>query len=139
MDTGNNVVAINNDLGITWLPERRVEDSPLLRDVDLFAAEHGVDLAVQIDFIRQREEQRQRLVRDALLRVIEVDPVRLDRHRLPALRIGRKEIAQHRAGLRLPVGIQRPPLRGLRNKRHLHSFLPSPVSQERGRGVRITF
>ena len=71
-----------------------VQDGPVLRDVDLLAAEHGVDPRSQAGFLGQLQEKLERFVGDAILRVVEVEPDRLDRHALAALGIIREELAQ---------------------------------------------
>ena len=48
-----------------------MEDRAILGEVDLFAAEHRFDPLSQARFIRQFEEERQRLAGDALLRIVE--------------------------------------------------------------------
>ena len=71
------------------MPLRRaqghVQDGPVFRDVDLLAAEHGVDPRPQAGFLGQLEEELEGFVGDAILRVIEVEAHRLGRHPLAAL------------------------------------------------------
>ena len=74
-----------------------VQDGAVLRDVDLLAAEHGVDPRAQAGFLGQLQEQLERLVGDAVLRVVEVDARRLGRHALAALGIVREELREDAA------------------------------------------
>ena len=57
----------------------------VLGDVDLLAAEHGVDAAAQAGFLGQLQKQLQRFVGDAVLRVVEEEARGLGRHPLAAL------------------------------------------------------
>ncbi len=49
----------------------------VLRDVDLVPAEHRIDLLSQTRLLGQLDQQLQRLVVDAVLRIVEKDPARL--------------------------------------------------------------
>ena len=66
-------------------------------DVDLLAAEHRVDPRAQAGLLGELDEEAQRLVGDAVLRVVEVDPRGLRRQALAARRIVREELAQMHA------------------------------------------
>ena len=52
-------------------PQGHVQHGAILGDVDLLAAEHGVDAAAQVALVGESAEQRDRLVGDAVLRVVE--------------------------------------------------------------------
>ena len=84
-----------------------VQDGPVLRDVDLLAAEHGVDPRSQAGFLRQLQEELEGLVGDAILRVIEEDAHGLGRHPLAALGIIREELPQVQFPDCLMVGASR--------------------------------
>ena len=71
-----------------------VQDGALLRDVDLLAAEHGVDPRPQAGFLGQLKQKLEGFVGDAILRVIEKDAHSLGRHPLAALGIVREQIAE---------------------------------------------
>jgi hypothetical protein len=49
-----------------------VQDRTVFRDVDLLAAEHGVNALAQAGFIGELQEQLEGFVSDAVLRVIQV-------------------------------------------------------------------
>ena len=57
--------------------QRHVQDGPVFRDVDLLAPEHGVDARPQAGLLGQLQQQLERLVGDAILRVVEVEARRL--------------------------------------------------------------
>ena len=58
--------------------QRHVQHGALLGDVDLLAAEHRVDALAQPDSSASSQQQLQRLVGDAVLRVVEIDAGGLD-------------------------------------------------------------
>ena len=74
--------------------QRHVQHGAVLGDVDLVAAEHRVDALAQARLLGQLQQQLERLVGDAILRVIEIDARRLDRQALAALRIVGEELPQ---------------------------------------------
>ena len=65
-----------------------MQHRPILRDVDLLAAKHGVDVLPQARLLGQRDQQPQRLVGNAVLRIIEEDSRALGRESLAAPRVG---------------------------------------------------
>jgi hypothetical protein len=71
-----------------------VEDGPVLRDVDLLAAEHGVDPGAQAAFLRQLQKEFERFLGNAILGVIEVDANRLGGHALAAFGIIREKLPE---------------------------------------------
>ncbi len=71
-----------------------MQDRAVLRDVDLFTPEHGVDPRLQIGILGQSQEQLEGLVGDAILRVIEEDAQVLCRHPLAALGIIREQLSE---------------------------------------------
>ena len=58
---------------------RDVQDGAVLGDVDVLAGEHRVDPLPQPRLLGQRDKQPERLVRDPVLRVVEVETRRLER------------------------------------------------------------
>ena len=67
---------------------RRVQDGPVLGDVDSLSTEHGLeDPLAQTRPPRERDQERNRVVRDAVLRVVEVETGGLD----VRVRIGRED------------------------------------------------
>ena len=61
---GHDVVAVDVDALALRRPQRDVEHGPVLGDVDVLAAEHGVDAVAQAAVLGQRDEEPQRLVGD---------------------------------------------------------------------------
>ena len=74
--------------------QRRVQHGALLGDVDLVSAEHRVDALAQSAVLRQRHQQAQRLIGDAVLGVVQIQSRRFRAHALAAPRIFREEIAK---------------------------------------------
>ena len=70
---GHDVLAVDHDRRAARRAQRDVEHGAILRDVDLLAAEHGVDAGAQAAVLGQADEQRQRLVGDPVLRIVEID------------------------------------------------------------------
>ncbi len=130
MHQGDNVVAINNDLGRLWVTEGGVQNRALLGDVDLFTTEHLVDVRFEVSFIGEGEEQRQGLIGQALLGVIKVDALRVDRHRHSAIGIGGEEIAKVRLRIGRCVVGEGTPFRRLRNQGHNWSSFHVPLDAD---------
>ena len=64
----------------------------VLGDVDVFTPKHGVDPLAKATLASQVEQQRQGLVGQPMLRVIEPDAGRLGHHALAAVRVSREEV-----------------------------------------------
>ena len=75
-------------------PQGNVERGPLLGHVDLLAAEHGIDAPGQATFLGQPEQQMNRLVGDAMLRVVEIETGGLGGQTLAAARVVGEELAK---------------------------------------------
>ena len=71
VDVGHDVFAIDDDRGAFGRAERHVQDGPLLGEIDLLAAKHGVDPLAQAGLVRELKKKLQRLIGDAVLGVIE--------------------------------------------------------------------
>ena len=99
-----------------WEREGDVQDRAVLRDVDLLAAEHGVDPLTQTRFFGQLHEQRQGFVRDPVLGVVQIESHRLDRHPLAALGVVREQRPQMHIADRVKVIRQTFPCRTLRER-----------------------
>jgi hypothetical protein len=67
MDPGDDIFAVDDNLLVLWRAQGDVEYSAILRDIDLVAAEHGLDLCLQTRLLRQLHQQFQRLVGHAVL------------------------------------------------------------------------
>ena len=68
---GHDVLAVDDDALAARRAQRHVQDGAAFRDVDLLAAEHGIDARAQAALVGQREQQPQGLVGDAVLREVE--------------------------------------------------------------------
>jgi hypothetical protein len=62
VDLRHDVLAVDDDRPPARAHERRVQHGPVLGDVDLVAAEHGLDALPKPRFLGEREEELQRLV-----------------------------------------------------------------------------
>ena len=67
---------------------------PFLRDIDLLAAEHGVDARAQAGLLGEADEQRQCLIGDPVLRVVEIDARGFRRQPFAASRIAREQLTE---------------------------------------------
>ena len=94
VDLGHHVLAVHDDRRLSRRPQSDVQDGSIFRDVDLLAPEHGVDPGSQVAFFRQLPEEFEGFVRDAILRIIEVETNRLDRHVFAAFWIIREEVPE---------------------------------------------
>ena len=74
--------------------KRHVQHGAILGEVDLVAAEHGVDAVAQSGCFGKLHEQVERLVGDAVFRVVEVEAHGLGRQALAARGVCGKEVAQ---------------------------------------------
>ena len=71
-----------------------MQHGSIFRDVDFLATEHGLDPRPQTGFIRQLQQQFDRFVCDAILRVIQKKPGGLGGHALTALWVGGEQFSQ---------------------------------------------
>ena len=83
-----------------------VQDGSFLREVDLFAPEHGVNPGSQAGFLGQLQEQLEGFVGDAILGVIQVEAHGLGGHPLAAAGIVLKEFPEMQLPNLLIVGFQ---------------------------------
>ena len=93
MDLGHDILAVDDDGGAARRAQGDVKHRALLGDVDLLAAEHGVDALAQARLLGELEQQRQGLVGDAVLGIVEIDSGGLDREPLAALGDPRRRAA----------------------------------------------
>ena len=94
MDLGDDVGAIDVDDLTLRGAQRHVENGALLRDVDLFSLEHGIDAFPQPGFLGKLEEERDGLVGDAMFRVVEENAEGLHAHPLAAPGVRGKQAPQ---------------------------------------------
>src|SRR5262249_21926005 len=77
VDLGHDVLAVHDDRRATRSAQGDVQDGPIFGHVDLVAPEHGVDALPEATLRGQSTEQRDGLVGDPILGVVEIDPGRL--------------------------------------------------------------
>ena len=94
MDVRDHIVPVDDDRRRCRRSQRHVQNRAILGDVDLVAAEHGVDPPTQIRFIRELAQQPHRLVGDAMLRVVEIDAGGFGRQPLAAAGIVLEQLTQ---------------------------------------------
>ena len=94
MDLRHDVIAIHEDGLAFGSTQRHVQDGPLLGDVDLLTPEHGVDVRPQAGLLCQLQQQPERLVGNAVFRIVEVNADSFNRQAFAARRIVREELAQ---------------------------------------------
>ena len=92
MHLGHHVLAVHDDGLPFGGAQGHMQDGPLLRNVDFVSAKHGIDAVPQAGFLGQLQQERKRLIGDAVLRIVEVDADGLDRHPLPAGGVVREEL-----------------------------------------------
>jgi hypothetical protein len=90
-----------------------MQDGSLLGDIDLFAPKHGVNTGVQAGFLGELQEKLERCVRDAILRVIQIDAQGLDGQAFAARRIIREQLAKMQFPDLLEMGFEGLPSRAL--------------------------
>ena len=118
MDAWHHVVPVDLDVGALGCPERDMEHRSVLRRVDPVTAEHRVDPIAQAGATSEREEERERLVGEPVLRVVEEDARRLGSHSLAPLGVGREQIAEVRVPDRLVMAPQGGPFGGVLDRFH---------------------
>ena len=80
--------------GAAWGAQCDVQHRALLGHVDPVATEHRFDSPAQPRLLGELQQQAQCLVGDAVLRVVEVDPRRIDRQPYAAIRILLEKVSQ---------------------------------------------
>src|SRR6266851_1198913 len=128
MHRWNNILTVNNDRLALRRSQRNVKHSTVLRDIDLFSTEHCVDTRPQPRIFRQLNQKLQRLIRDAVLRVVEKDPTCLNCESLAARRIFRKHLLQLLSLNLLGMRFQGLPPRALTERYQLRHLLTPCVS-----------
>ena len=76
---GDYVTAVVEDSAAAGRAQRDMEDGAVLRDIDLVAAEHGVDLIAQCRLASEPQQERQRLVSNPVFGIVEVESCGFDR------------------------------------------------------------
>ncbi len=90
----HDVHAVDDERRAPRHPQCDVQDRAVLRRVDPVAPEHRLGALGEARLLGQLEEQAQRLVGDAVLRVVEVDTDTLGCEPFAARRVGGEEVAQ---------------------------------------------
>ena len=96
VDLKHYVPAIHHNRLVLHCSQRDVHNGAFLREIDLLTVKHGVDPLAQAALIREFEQQPDRLIGDAVLRVVEVETYSLKREVLGALGIFREKLAEVR-------------------------------------------
>ena len=109
MDLGHHILAVVDDGSAPRRAQGDVKHRALLRGVDLVAAEHGVDVIPQAQFLGKLKQQSQGLVGDPVLGIVEIESGGLDRQPLPALAILGEELPEMDTLDLLVVLLQRRP------------------------------
>jgi hypothetical protein len=94
VDPGHHVLTVHKDRCVAGCAEGDVEDGAVLAPVDPLAGEHGVDAPAQAGLRRQPQEQPQGLLREEILRVVEVEAAGLQGETLSATGVVGEEPAQ---------------------------------------------
>ena len=101
---GHDIVAITENLLASWCTQRHVQHGAVLGRVDLLSGEHRVDPLPQTACLREPDQQRERLVGDPLLRIVDMQAAGVEHKPFAAAGIVREELPQVRAHLGRSVG-----------------------------------
>ena len=105
----DDVDAVDDERLPSWHAQRDVEDGAVLGDVDAVAAEHRLGPLAQAGLLGELQEEAERLVGDAVLRVVEVQASPLRRQPLAARRVVGEQVAQVEVAYLRVVLLQRLP------------------------------
>jgi len=94
MDSGHHILTVYDDGCSTRGAQSNMQDRSLFRDIDLLAAEHGIDSRLQTGFFRKLKQKLESFVGDSIFRIIQIDAQGFYCQTLAALGIIRKEIAE---------------------------------------------
>src|SRR5262249_47455244 len=136
------VLAVDIDPRALRRAERDVEDGAVLGEVDVLAGEHRVAPLCDAALLGESKQQAERLVRDAVLGVVEEDPLRLGGQAFPARGIGREQVAQVAGAHLSGVFLEGAPGRRLvevRRGRRCHAFGPPQRVAVRAPALRRMF
>ncbi len=100
MDVAYDIAAVDDQAAAARHPQGRVQRRPVLGEVDVLAGEHRIAPLGDARLPGERREERERLVRDPLLGVVEREPGGLGDQPLAPAGVGREEFPQmHAANL----------------------------------------
>ena len=122
MHVRHHVAAVMRDGGVARGPQRHVQHRASFRNIDGFAAEHGVDPRAQAGFIGKLQQQAHGFVGDAVLGIVQVETRGLHAQALPAPRIFGKQVPQMDGTDLLVMALQRLPGGTLAQGGHGHGF-----------------
>ncbi len=94
MHLGDHVFAIHDDGRLSRCSQGGMQNRSFLGEVNLLPVKHGVDSFPQSRFLGEFDQQLECLVRDAILRVIEIKAQGFHSQTRPPLGIVRKELSQ---------------------------------------------
>src|SRR5580704_18791565 len=83
-----------------------MENRPVLRDIDLVAPKHRIDLGPQTGFVGQLQQQRDGLAGDAIFRVIQIKADVFDYKALAAFPVISKELSKMQVSDLVKVSIK---------------------------------
>jgi hypothetical protein len=86
-----------------------VQNRPIFRRIDLFTLKHGIDPRPQTGLFSQLDKEPERFVRDAILRIIEVNAYGFHSETLTAVGIVREQITKVQSLEMLEVCFERFP------------------------------
>ena len=112
----HDVLPVDDERARAGQAERDVERGSVLGDVDVLAAEHRVAALGDAALVGERKQKRDRLLGDAVLREVGVDPGGLERQPFDAPGVAREELAQVKAADGLVVPVERLPGGGVRER-----------------------
>src|SRR5262249_50273016 len=118
LNLGNNVLAVNKCSHASRCAKCDMQCGKFFRSVDVFSAKHRVNPCLYSGLICQLHEQFNRVLRDPVLRIVEIYPCPLGYQMFATPGIASKQGAEMLPPHFLTVTLQRPPCRtlGLRSK-----------------------
>ena len=94
VDFRNDVLTIDHHARVCGRAKGGVQYRAIFGQVNLFSGKHRVDPPAKVPRLCQLNQQRDRFSRDSILRVVQIELRRFDRHRLSATRIIGKQPTQ---------------------------------------------
>jgi hypothetical protein len=120
---GDHVLAVHHQRGVPGHPQRHVQHRPVLRHVDVLAAEHRVPALGHPGLGGQLHQQPHGLAGDPVLGVVEIQPGRLRGQPLAAPGVGLEQLTQRAAGDLAVVALERLPGLAFPQRRPGHQSL----------------
>ncbi len=116
---GHDVMAVDKNARILRCPQCDMQDGTLFGDVDLVATEHRVTAFGDAALLRELQQQTNRLVRDAVLRIVQIQTRTFDCQAFTTPRIVGEQLPQMHVLDLLVVRLQRVPRRRLVRPLHV--------------------